>query len=264
MIHPTAIIHPSAKIDPSVEIGPYAVIGEDTVINAGVIIKAHATVEFATVGEKCTIFSGAAVGGAPQDLKYNGERTTINIGPRCLIREFVTLNRGTAAHGKTEIGSDCLFMAYTHIAHDCIVGNGVIMSNGATVGGHAEIGDNAVISSMVGIHQFTRIGRLAMIGGGAMVPMDIMPFAQAQGDRARLVGLNLVGLRRKGYSRESIEEIKYAYKLLFTSGIPMREALDQLEASKPGAEVREIIEFFRTSKRGITRAGRRKSTEDYE
>jgi UDP-N-acetylglucosamine acyltransferase len=262
MIHTTAIIHAGAQIADDVAIGPYAVIGENVTIKNGVTIGSHAVVECAEIGEGCRIFSHAAIGTAPQDLKYNGEPTKLILGPRCSVREYVTLNRGTTAHGKTEIGADCLIMAYCHVAHDCIIGNSVIMANAATLGGHVEVGDHAVLSSMIAVHQFTRIGALAMIGGGSMVSQDILPFAQCQGDRARLVGLNLVGLRRAGYKSDDIEDIKMAYRTLFLSSITMEEALDQLEASNPGPDVRAMIDFIHSSKRGIARPSRKETVEE--
>ncbi|MCB4790745.1 MAG: acyl-ACP--UDP-N-acetylglucosamine O-acyltransferase [Elusimicrobia bacterium] len=262
MIHKTAIIDSNAKLADDVEVGPYAIIGEGTEIKAKSKIGSHAIIEFAEIGENCIIHSHAAVGTAPQDLKYKGEPTKLILGNNCTVREFCTLNRGTTASGKTVIGENCLFMAYTHIAHDCIIGNGVITVNAATIGGHVEIGDFAVISALVGFHQFTRVGKLAMVGGGAKVSLDILPFTQAQGDRAKLVGLNLVGMKRRGFTAEMIEEIKNAYKTLFLSGLPMEEALDQLEASDPKKEVREMIDFIHKSKRGICRPGRKENTEE--
>ena len=191
LIHPTAVIHATAKIDPTVQIGPYAVIGEGTVLGPRVTVGPHAVVEFADVGEGCRIFSGAYVGTAPQDLKYRGESTRLILGPGCTVREAVTLNRGTAATGVTKIGARCLFMAYSHVAHDCIIGNEVILANSVAVAGHCEVGDWTILGGMVGLHQFVRVGKLAMIGAGAMVPLDIPPYALAWGDRARLSGLKL-------------------------------------------------------------------------
>jgi len=262
MIHKTAIINSNAEIASDVEIGPYAIIGEKTKIGAGTIIGAHSVIEYAEIGSNCRIFSNTAVGTAPQDLKYRNEPTRIIIGDNTTIREFVSLNRGTTATGKTVIGSNCLLMAYVHVAHDCSIGNGVIMANAATMGGHVEVGDNAVISALVAVHQFTRIGRLVMLSGGSMASQDILSFTQAQGDRARLVGLNLVGMKRNGFTRETMEEIKSAYRTLFLSGLPMEDALDQLEATSPGKEVREMIDFIHNSKRGICRSGRKEDPED--
>lgn len=262
MIQKTAIIHPTAQIAQDVEVGHYAIIGENTVIKSGTKIGCHSVIEFAEIDTNCNIFSHASIGAAPQDLKYKSEPTKIIIGKNCTVREFVTLNRGTSATGKTIIGDDCLFMAYSHVAHDCNVGTNVIMANAATLGGHVEIGDYTVLGGLVAVHQFTRVGRFAMIGGGAMVSLDILPFTQAQGDRAKLAGLNLVGMKRRGMSVEIIEEIKSAYRVLFLSGLPMEEALDQLEATSPGKEIREMIEFIHTSKRGICRPTRKENTEE--
>ncbi|MHB9154612.1 MAG: acyl-ACP--UDP-N-acetylglucosamine O-acyltransferase [Endomicrobiales bacterium] len=262
MIHPTVIVHPSARIAKDAAIAPYAVIGENTVIGAGTKIGAHTVIEFSEIGENCTIYSHVSLGAAPQDLKYRNEPTRLVLGKNCTVREFATLNRGTAAHGETVVGENCLLMAYTHVAHDCVVGNNVIMANAATLGGHVEVGDYAVISALVAVHQFTRIGKLVMLGGGSMASQDILPFTQAQGDRARLIGLNLVGLKRRDFSSEAIEEIKSAYRTLFLSGLLMEEALDQLEASNPKAEVREMIEFIHSSKRGVCRPGRKETQEE--
>ncbi|OQA92573.1 MAG: Acyl-(acyl-carrier-protein)--UDP-N-acetylglucosamine O-acyltransferase [Elusimicrobia bacterium ADurb.Bin231] len=253
MIHSTAIISKSAEIADDVEIGPYAIIGEKTIIKSGTKIGAHTVIEFAEIGKNCRIFSSAFIGTAPQDLKYQNEPTRLVMGDDCIVRECVTLNRGTLAHGITEIGNGCMFQAYSHVGHDCIVGNGVIMSNAATLAGHVEVGDRAIISGLVAIHQFVRIGRYVMLGGGSMVTLDIPHFCQAQGDRAKLVGLNLVGLKRHGFTEEQITEIKSAYKTIFNSGITVAEALDQIDASQPPEYIGDFIKFIRESKRGITR-----------
>lgn len=251
-IHPTAVVHPTAKIDPSVIIGPHAVIGEDVVIGPGTTIGAHAVVEFTTLGRNNKLFPGCYVGTAPQDLKYAGERTRLTMGDNNTVRECVTLNRGTSATGETIIGSGCLFMAFSHVAHDCRVGNGVIMANGAPLAGHVTVGDYTVIGGLVAIHQFTRIGRYCMLGGGAMVGQDIPPFCNAQGDRATLRGLNLLGMRRAGLHRDTVSAIKGAYKTLFLSGLRLEEALAQLKSSAV-PEVLEMVRFFEESKRGVTR-----------
>ncbi|MCK9582596.1 MAG: acyl-ACP--UDP-N-acetylglucosamine O-acyltransferase [Endomicrobiales bacterium] len=262
MIHKTAIIHPNAKIEDGVEIGPYAFIGDRTEIKRGTVIGAHAFVESAKIGNNCKIFNSASVGSAPQDLKYKNEETTIIIGDNTTVREFCTLNRGTTSSNKTVIGSNCLLMAYTHIAHDCVVGNGVIFANCATLGGHVEVGDNAILGGIVAVHQFCKIGKYVMIGGGSMVAQDIIPFAQANGNRVHLMGLNLVGLKRHGFSKESIEEIKSAYRTLFSSGLTLNEALDQIEAGFSGNEVKEIVSFIKNSKRGICRPSHSEQTEE--
>lgn len=253
LIHPTAIIHPTAKIDPTAKVGPYAVIGEDTVLGPRVSVGPHAVVEFADIGEACTIFSGAYVGTAPQDLKYRGEKTRLSLGPGCVVRESATLNRGTAATGITKIGARCLFMAYSHVAHDCIIGNEVILANSVAVAGHCEVGDWCVIGGMVGLHQFVRVGKLAMIGAGAMVPLDIPPYALAWGDRARLSGLNLIGLRRRGFAPDVVKDIKKVYFELFDGSAPMKERLEQLLAQKRSEPVQEFLSFVKASPRGVCR-----------
>jgi UDP-N-acetylglucosamine acyltransferase len=238
------------------------VIGEGAAIEDGTTVGAHAVIESATIGKNCRIFPHASVGLAPQDMKYNNEPTSIIIGDRCTVREFATLNRGTGPDGKTIIGNDCLFMAYSHVAHDCVLGNGIILANVATLGGHVEVGDYAVFGGITAVHQFTRIGRMAMIAGGAMVSQDVIPFGQVHDNRARLVGLNLVGMKRRGFSRETIEEIKQAYKTIFMSSIPMGEAMDQLNASGPSHEVKELVTFIANSKRGICRPCSKEDNEE--
>ncbi|HAH07995.1 MAG TPA: acyl-[acyl-carrier-protein]--UDP-N-acetylglucosamine O-acyltransferase, partial [Elusimicrobia bacterium] len=217
-LHPTALIHPSAQVDPTAEIGPFAVIGEDAVIGAGTAVGAHAVVEFATLGKNNRLSPGCFVGTPPQDLKYKGERTRLLMGDDNVVREGVTLNRGTAATGETRIGSRCIFMANSHVAHDCRLGSNVILVNSVGVAGHIEIGDFAVLGGISGYHQFIRIGRFCMIGGGSMVGKDIPPFCTCQGDRATLRGLNLLGLRRAGFGHDAVAAVKAAYKTLFLSG----------------------------------------------
>ncbi|MFH0948361.1 MAG: acyl-ACP--UDP-N-acetylglucosamine O-acyltransferase [Elusimicrobiota bacterium] len=253
MIHSTAIIDKSAKIEKDVEIGPNVIVGKNVILSSGTKVGAFTVIEYAEIGKNCKIFSSAFIGTAPQDLKYQDEPTKIVIGDNCVIRESVTLNRGTSAHGLTSIGNNCLFMAYSHVAHDCIVGNDVIFANCATLAGHVEIGDFVIIGGLAAVHQFVRIGRFAMLGGGAMVVLDVPPFCQAQSDRAKLVGLNLVGLKRHGLNEKQIGDIKSAYKTVFTSDITVAEAIDQIDAAGPSKEVREFIDFIKNSKRGITR-----------
>jgi UDP-N-acetylglucosamine acyltransferase len=252
-IHPTAIIDPSATIDPSVEIGPYAVIGPHSMIGAGCSIGAHAVIDRTHMGRNNRIFPGAYVGGAPQDLKFAGEETLLVMGDSNTVRECVTLNRGTQATQKTVIGSECLFMAYSHVAHDCVIGNHVIFANSATLAGHIEVGDYTVFGGLTAVHQHSRIGRLCMIGGGAMIPKDVPPFCIAQGDRATLKGLNLFGLRRAKFSHETVRKIKEAYRIVFMSGLSLEEALSRIEGSNPAPEVTEMAFFIRSSKRGVTR-----------
>lgn len=258
-IHPTALVHASAQLASGVEVGPYVVIGEDVVLHPRVRVGPHALVEFAEVGEGCQIHAGAYVGTAPQDLKYRGERTHLFLGPGCVVRESATLNRGTAATGATRIGARCLFMAYSHVAHDCVIGQEVIMANSVALAGHVDVGDGAVIGGLAAIHQFVRIGKLAMIGGGTMVPLDIPPFTLAWGDRARLSGLNLVGLRRRGYSAGDISALKKAYRELFFSKQPLKDQLIVMAKKDLGGVVGEMVEFLQKSSRGICRPHSKKS-----
>jgi UDP-N-acetylglucosamine acyltransferase len=253
LIHPTAVIHATAQIDPTAQIGPYTVIGEEVVIGPRVTVGPHAVIEFADVGEGCRIFSGAFVGTPPQDLKYRGERTRLILGAGCTVREAVTLNRGTAATGVTKIGARCLFMAYSHVAHDCIIGNEVILANSVAIAGHCEVGDWTIVGGMVGLHQFVRVGKLAMIGAGAMVPLDIPPYALAWGDRARLSGLNLIGLRRRGIPPEAIKDLKKVYHEVFDPSATLKEHVSQLSKEERTAPVKEFLSFIQQSQRGICR-----------
>lgn len=254
-IHPTAVVDPSAKIDPSAEIGPYAIIGPDAVIGARTKVGAHAVVEYAALGADNVLHPGCFVGTPPQDLKYAGEKTRLVMGDKNTVRECVTLNRGTAqGGGVTKIGSNCLFMTSSHVAHDCEVGNGVIVVNAVALGGHVHVGDCAVLGGMAGVHQFVRIGRFAMLGGGSMNGQDVLPFATTQGDRAVMRGLNLLGMRRGGFTREAVSALKDAYKTLFLAGLTQTEALARLKASGPTKEVQEWIGFIESAgKRGVTR-----------
>lgn len=253
MIHQTAIVDKSAVIGKNVQIGPYAIIGENVVIGDDTIISSHAVIECAEIGKNCKIFSHSAIGTPPQDLKYAGEKTKAIIGDGTVIREYATVNRGTVAHGQTVVGKNCLLMTSSHVAHDCIVGNNVIIANCCAAAGHVEIEDNVIMGGLAAIHQFTRIGKNAIIGGGAMVTMDVIPYAQAQGDRAKLAGLNLVGLKRRQTPSEDIENIKHAYRVLFMSKLTLEQALLKLEEIKGCVPVEEIITFIRKSQRGICR-----------
>lgn len=256
-IHSTAIIHKSAEIAGDVVIGPYAVIGAGVRIGEGVQIDSHTVLEHATIGKRCHLFPSAFIGTAPQDMKYRGEPTHVEIGDETIIRECATVNRGTREKGLTRIGKNCLLMAYSHVAHDCTLGEGVTLANSVALAGHVEVGDFAVLGGMVGVHQFVRVGKLSMLGAGAMVPLDVPPYTQAQGDRARLVGLNLVGLKRRGIGSKAAEEIKGAYRSIFSSGLTLVEAMDQIEAQTPGPEVKYFIDFIRSSQRGICRPAKK-------
>ena len=254
-IHPTAVVDKTAWIDPSAEIGPYAIVGPEAVIGPRTKVGAHAVVEHATLGADNVLHSGCYVGTPPQDLKYAGEKTRLVMGDKNVVRECVTMNRGTAqGGGLTKIGSNCLFMACSHIAHDCVVGDGVIVVNAVLLAGHVHIGDHAVLGGACAIHQFGRIGRYAMLGGASMNGQDVLPFAMTQGDRAVMRGLNLLGLRRGGFSREAVSALKSAYRTLFSSGLTQIDALAKLKAGNPTPEVQEWIDFLETAgKRGITR-----------
>jgi UDP-N-acetylglucosamine acyltransferase len=252
-VHPTAIVDPSARIDPTATVGPYAVIGPQAVIGPRCAVGPHAVVEHVRMGADNRIHAGAFVGTAPQDLKYQGEKTVLIMGDRNIVRECVTLNRGTAATGETRIGSNCLFMAYTHVAHDCRVGDHVILANCVALAGHVEAGDYSVFGGFAGLHQFVRVGRCVMVGAGAMVAKDVPSFCTCQGDRATLRGLNLIGMRRVGLGREAVKAIKDAYHTLFLSGLTQENALADLKASSPPPEVQEMVRFIEGSKRGITR-----------
>lgn len=256
MIHPTAIIQPGAKLAENVTVGPYSVIGENVIIGSGTTVAAHVVIEgWTEIGCDNRIFQFSSIGADPQDLKYAGEKTTLKIGDRNRIREFVTLNRGTEeGGGMTTIGDDNLFMAYSHVAHDCIVNNHVILANGATLAGHVEVESTAILGGLSAIHQFCRIGSHTMISGGAMVAQDIPPYTVAQGDRAKTVGLNLIGLKRRGFSEETVRGIKKAYRVIFRSGLRLEEALAQVdEEIESTPELGHFVNFIKNSQRGIAR-----------
>ena len=255
-IHPTAIVAPGARLHPTVEVGPYAVIGPGVQIGAGSSVGPHAVIEGRTrIGERNRVFQFASVGAQPQDLKYAGEDSALEIGNENLIREFTTLHKGTTGGGGvTRIGDRNLFMAYSHVAHDCRVGDGCVFANGATLGGHVEVGDHAILGGLAAVHQFTRIGRHAFLAGGTMVVMDIPPFCMAQGDRAELVGVNSIGMARHGFTEEQITRVKEAYRFLFRSKLPLEEAVERIrtELGAP-TEVQTLLGFVTSSQRGLTR-----------
>jgi UDP-N-acetylglucosamine acyltransferase len=256
MIHNTALVHEKARIGENVEIGPYAIIGEHVSIGSGTRVGAHTVIEgWTEIGRDNRIYQFASIGADPQDLKFGGEESHLKIGDRNMIREFVTLHRGTAeGGGVTVIGSDCLLMAYCHVAHDCILGDRVILANAATLAGHVHIDDHAILGGLCAIHQFTRVGCHVMISGGAMVVQDIPPYTIAQGDRAKTVGINQVGLKRRNFSDEAVRDIKQAYKLMFRSGLRKDEALAQIDAEmKDSKEVAVFTDFIRGSERGVAR-----------
>lgn len=256
MIHPTAIIAPGAQLAENLSIGPYAVIGAEVRIDAGTRVGAHAVIEGRTlIGRDNQIFQFAAIGAIPQDLKFHGEQTTLVIGDRNKIREFTTLHPGTEeGGGETFVGNDNLLMAYSHVAHDCRVGNHVILANGATLAGHVEIDDFAILGGLSAVHQFTRIGAYVMASGGSMIAQDIPPYCIAQGDRAQVVGLNLVGLKRRGFSAELLRSIKQAYKLVFRSSLKLEDAIKTIESSLEATpELQVFTRFIKNSVRGLAR-----------
>jgi UDP-N-acetylglucosamine acyltransferase len=260
MIHPTAIIDPDARLGEGVDVGPYAVIGPKVLIGDGSGIGSHAIVESnVRMGKNCRISPFASVGAPPQDLKFKGEDTWVEIGDNVVVREYATINRGTATGvGTTRVGNNCMIMAYCHVAHDCQVGNRVIMANAATLAGHIDIEEGAFIGGLTGVHQFVKIGTLAMIGAQSGVSQDVPPYVKAvamrQGRNRSLFGLNVVGLRRAGLTPETIGTLKKAYRILFNSEMPMREALDRAESEvEQTPEVKHLIGFVRSSKRGVLR-----------
>ena len=256
MIHSTAIVDPKAEVDSSAEIGPYAIIGENVFIGPDTIIGAHSVIEpYVSIGPQCHIYPHAAIGAAPQSLKFKGEKTYVKIGKGAIIREFVTIHRGTAfGGGITEVGEEAFLMAYTHIAHDCRVGRKVILSNVATLAGHITIGDYATVGGLVAVHQFVSIGEYAFVGGKSAVVKDVPPYVIAAGDRASLHGLNSVGLKRSGFSRDTLNRLKKTYRLIFRIGLTLNEAIERVKAEvEQIPEVIRFIEFIKASRRGITR-----------
>ena len=252
-IHPTAIVDPSAEIGENVSIGPFTVIGPGVRIGAGTRIGPHVFIERnTTLGRECSVHNGAVLGSDPQDLKFGGEDVFLEIGDHTTIREYATLNRGTAAHGKTEIGSHCLLMSYSHVAHDCIVGDRVIVSNAVQMGGHVTIGEYAIVGGLTAIHQFVRIGPHAFVGGAARVQKDIPPYVRAAGSPLALYGLNSVGLQRRGFSEAVRSELKKAYRLVFNSSYNVTQALERARAElESSPEIDAFLDFIEASDRGV-------------
>jgi UDP-N-acetylglucosamine acyltransferase len=255
-IHETAVVDRRAEIDSDVEIGPYSLVGKHVRIGKGCRVKSHVVIEGrTTLGEGNVIFQFATVGSVPQDLKYKGEPSELIIGDRNTIREFVSLNPGTTGGGMvTRVGDGNLLMMYCHIAHDCILGSHNIIANGATLGGHVVIEDYVIVGGLVGIHQFTKIGRGAILGAGSMVSKDVPPYCNATGDRARLHGLNLEGLKRRGFEREKVEALKKAYRIMFRSKLTTGAAIAKIRRELSGyAEAQQLVTFIENSQRGICR-----------
>jgi UDP-N-acetylglucosamine acyltransferase len=252
-IHPTAIIEPGAKIGNQVTIEAYAVIKKNVILEDNVTIKSHAYIDgFTTIGAGTIVWPSASIGTKPQDLKYRGEKTFVLVGKNCEIREFTTINSSCQENSSVTIGDNCLIMAYCHVAHNCTIGNRVIMANSAMLAGHVTIDDCAVIGGMTPVHQHCRIGRYAMVGGLSRISHDVPPFSLGAGSPYKLGGLNLVGLKRHGFSLEERKELSRAFKLTYRSGLHLSEALSAIEEeSNLGEHTRHWIDFCRTSKRGL-------------
>lgn len=252
---PLAVIHPEAKIGQNVTIDPFAVIEKDVVIGDNCHIYSHAVIlDGARIGDNCSIFPGAVIAGIPQDLKFNGERTTAEVGNNTTIRECVTINRGTASKGKTVVGNDCLIMAYTHIAHDCVLKDHIIIGNSCQIAGEVEIDDFAIVSGGSLIHQFTRISKHVMVQGGSRIGKDIPPYTLIGRDPIVYCGINIVGLRRRGFTNEQVFLIQDIYRTLYTRGLNNTEALKAIETEYVASVERDLIlNFIKTSERGIVR-----------
>lgn len=254
-IHPTTVIDPSAEIAWDVEVGPYSIIGPGVRIFRGTKIGPHVNLfQDTTIGEDCKIYFGASIGTDPQDLKYRGERTFAEIGDRTVIREHVTINRGTTEGSVTRVGEDSFLMAYSHVAHNCFVGDRVIIANAGTLAGHVEIEDGAIIGGVVGIHQFCRIGTLSIIGGCSKVVQDVPPYSMVDGNPGKVRSINTIGLKRNGVSPALQADIKKAYKLLFRSKRNLSRAVEEVRrVIPPSPEVQHLIDFILGSERGICR-----------
>lgn len=255
-IHPTAIIAPDAELAEGVEIGPYTVIGPDVHIGKDTIISPHVVIEAHTdIGEGCRIFQFASIGVQPQDLKFRGEATRVVIGNYNTIREFVTIHRATMSDiGVTIMGDHNLIMAYCHIAHNCKLGHHIIMVNAANLAGHIHVEDYAIIGGLTGVHQFTRIGAHCIIGGASAISKDVAPYLLVSGNRAKTHGLNLIGLKRRGFKEDTIRSLKEAYRLIFRSALLLHTALEKVRSEVEDCpEVRHFVEFIEQSKRGICR-----------
>lgn len=254
-VDPTALVHPSAELGAGAEVGPWAMVGEGCVVGPGSRIAARATLERnVRLGARVRVGIGSVLGGDPQDLKYRGEETWVEVGDDTVIREYSTVNRGTSESQRTTVGRGCFLMSYVHLAHDCHVGDGVILSNGVQLAGHVTIEDRAIVSGLSAVHQFVRIGRHAFVGGCSRVPKDVPPYVKAVGNPIKLYGLNSVGLQRSGFPETTLLELKRAYRLLFRSDLMLSAAVtrarDELDTSVP--EVTTLLDFVASSGRGVS------------
>lgn len=252
-IHPTAVVHPDARLGADVEVGPFAVIGEDCTVGDGVRIGAHCVLErHVRLGAGVTLGVGVALGGAPQDLKYKGEPTVVEIGEGTTIRDYSTVNRGTTQSHRTTVGAHCFLMTYVHLGHDCHVGDHVVIANGTQLAGHVTVEDRVNISGLCTVHQFVRIGRHSFIGGSSRVPKDVPPYIKAVGNPIKLYGLNSVGLERAGFAPEVVRELKRAYRLFFRSELNVTQAMARARAELPPLpEVEGFLAFVGASERGV-------------
>jgi UDP-N-acetylglucosamine acyltransferase len=264
MQHALAYVHPDAKIGNNVTIDPFVNIQGDVEIGEGTWIGSNVTImEGTRIGRNCKIFPGAVIGGTPQDLKFAGEKTTVQIGDNTSVREFVTINRGTKASGTTRVGSDCLLMAYVHVAHDCVVGNRVVLANAVTLGGHVEVDDWAVIGGVSAVHQFVKIGKHVMLRGGSLVGKDVPPYVTAAHDPLTYAGINSTGLRRREFDEDQITQIQDVYRTLFVSKLNISQALEVIQNEyEQTPEVLEILNFMNQAQRGVIRGVRGKTNEE--
>jgi UDP-N-acetylglucosamine acyltransferase len=255
MKQPLAYVHPEANIADNVVIEPFVSIDKDVIIGEGTRIGSSVTImPGVRIGKNCRIFPGAVIGAQPQDLKFRGEYSTVEIGDNTTIREFVTVNRGTAAKGKTVVGSNCLLMAYVHVAHDCVVGNNVILVNNTQLAGEVIVDDYAILAGMVAVHQFVHVGSHVMIAGGSLVRKDVPPFIKAGREPLSYVGINSIGLRRRNFSNEKIREVQEIYRYIYQKGLNISQAVEIIEAEMPASTERdEVLLFIKDSKRGIIR-----------
>lgn len=267
-VHPTAIVHEGAQLASGVSVGPYSIIGEHVRVGEGTVIGPHVVLDgHTTLGKRNQVFQFASIGSVPQDLKFKGEPSRLEIGDDNHIREYVTMNPGTEHGGMvTRVGSGNLFMISVHVAHDCRVGDRNVLANLTTLAGHVTIEDDVILGGMSGMHQFARVGTGAMLAGGSLATLDVPPYCLTQGDRARLQGLNVIGLRRRGASAEEIRELKRAYHIAFLQGLLLREAVEKIRAELQGNDyVERFAAFLETSERGVTRpAGKGRDTSTAE
>lgn len=254
-IHPTAIVDSKAELADDVKIGPFTIVQGDVVIESGTEIDAHALIaDGARIGKNCKFHHGAVIGSVPQDLKFGGEKTTLEIGDNTIVREYCDLNRGTEHRERTVVGKNCFLMAYTHVAHDCIIGEQVIIANAVQMAGHVTVEDWVIIGGMVPIHQFVTIGQHCFVGGGYRVTQDIPPYILAADEPLTYKGLNVVGLKRRGFSKEAIRALQQLYRLFYRSGLNKSQALEAIRAEVPELpEVQNVIEFIGKSERGLIR-----------